>query len=246
MANKINNIFDKIVTISIRDSIRSILLEGENEQEKRKQMERDLENRYSSNSKNNNSRKDEAESNTDKGINREKISPGISDDTDKRISKDASDNNTESKKKENTDKREVFMPTMEQFESPEFDLLASQINDMRSGTSLRDAETTNKFRKYYDILSEQDKRYFLVFATALSQLLRGGDEPDNVITPAKANINANASNTIKNIDNNKKEKIKSNNNRPDTASADSSMPIVVGEHIAIRRLMQQVQTRKRS
>lgn len=219
----------KIVDSSVEEVLESSFL-CEDESSKRKEMTSKLDDRYLEEddeeeveSKPKKKEKDSKDT-EEKGINKEKIVPPEID----------AEEATEEKA------LQVSVPSEEQLQAPEYELVVNQVNDLRAGSSLRDERVSENFRNYFDSLPEDEKTALLVYTTALAQILKGRMPADEIIRLKDAKPK-----------NSEKEASKEETVDDDgievtdrTTPVDmSDNPIVVGESVAVKSLLKKVRSR---
>ena len=217
----LSELLGRITSEALRESIDIYLKESETDE--RARMAKSLDRRYVN-------EEDEEESKKEKSgdassIPVEKIAPGG--DTEK---------TAEPTKTDEDAVPEVPVPTDEELMSPSFEMIRDQLNLVRSGASLKNTDIDKQFRDYIESLSEESSRQLLMFMTGLAQLIAGRMPASEVVKPSGKAPSAN------------KPK---DQGAPDDGDAvelsvsadDGSMPIVVGEHVAVRNLIERAKKR---
>jgi len=216
-------LLDRITSEALRESIDIYLRESESDE--RVRMAKSLDRRYVN-------EEDEEEGTKEKsdvpGIPTEKIAPG----GDAEKTDDAADEGEDTVP-------EVPVPTDEELMSPSFEMIRDQLNLVRSGASLKNPDVDKQFRDYIESLDEGSTRQLLMFMTGLAQLIAGRMPASEVVKPSEKAPSAD------------KPKDQGTSGDGDDGDAvelsvsddDGSMPIVVGEHVAVRNLIERAKKR---
>ena len=222
----INSIVESAVKDALSESVESYRTNVfENESDNRARMSRALDARYLEEQEDAEEVK-ASEERAEKAIPREKIAPGG----------DAEAEETE----EAEAQRDVSiqMPSEEQIQNPEFDTVVTMINELRSGSSLKDQAVLDRFKEYFDGLPEAEQRLLVVFSTALAQIIKVGEPASEVLTPSKAGIKSSGEVKVKADADEEPVEVTVKDVPDDGATA----PIVVGEHKAVQNLLRKVRS----
>ena len=209
-------LLDRITSEALRESIDIYLKESESDE--RVRMAKSLDRRYVN---------EEDEDEDSDGIPVEKIAPGG--DTDKT-------GEIEGKGESEISAPEVPIPTDKELMNPSFEMIRDQLNLLRSGSSLKNPDIDKQFRSYIESLSEESTRQLLVFVTGLTQLIAGNMPASEVMKP---------SNKTPAPDRGKSQDAADDSDAVEISVSDDngSMPIVVGEHAAVRNLIERAKKR---
>lgn len=252
--------FDKLIESSVSDALKFIY-ENSSEEFRRQKMEDELKFRYHHNKKlkknddglnekdedeKDNDQKDDDEKSNDNlssdqiakelGIDKEKIAPGA-----KKMPSEKDKSSNSNNKVEEPPKVEI--PTEEQMTAPTLEFVTSQINDMRSGSSMKDEIVSKNFKIYFDSLSEPEKKLLLIYSTALSQIIKGKQGADQAIKPQKYGITVTTNqkrNPVpeKSVDKSTDQKNSNDQTKnKETNKNEFSNPIIVGESRQIKNLI---------
>ena len=159
-----SNGFSKFVDRLVNEALKEVLILTEGESDERARMERALRSRY-------NEAEEETEA-TEKPIDAEKITPGAAKQRSETEQED-NDGGTGSSERPSNEPPVIEIPDEEQLMSPTYDFAKEQINSFRAGASLNNETVDSNFRKYFESLSEAEKRAVIIYSTALAQIARG-------------------------------------------------------------------------
>jgi hypothetical protein len=258
--------FSKLISNSVSEALSS-LVEMSSEEFKRQKMEDDLKSRYKSASQKpdddltekdeENDDDDQKKSDDDKiakelGIDSKKIAPiakNLPDNLKNKDQgqKDSGDSKQDSGQQKPTEPPKPDLPSKEEWENPTFESVINQINDIRSGSSMKDEIVAKNFKSYFEALSEPEQKMLLVFSTALNQIIKGKQAASEVYKPQKFGLSismnqrkeqgSNDSGQDKNLEKNR-NKSPELNKQPD--SSDFSNPIIVGESKQVRNIIKKI------
>lgn len=223
-----SNGFSKFVDRLVNEALKEVLILTEGESDERARMERALRSRY-------NEAEEETEA-TEKPIDAEKITPGAAKQRSETEQED-NDGGTGSSERPSNEPPVIEIPDEEQLMSPTYDFAKEQINSFRAGASLNNETVDSNFRKYFESLSEAEKRAVIIYSTALAQIARGMMPADEVITASKAGL-GNSDKAEKQPGDAAAQKQSMSTSPAQAQDDDSVMPIVVGESATVRRLIQ--------
>jgi len=86
------------------------------------------------------------------------------------------------------EKAKSFEMSAEDF-GASFDSVVTAINTLRAGRSLKDSQIRDETSKYYDGLSEDERKVLLVFLNSLSQILTGAIKGSKATDPSDPPLN---------------------------------------------------------
>lgn len=217
----LNSLLERITSEALRDSIDIYLKESESDE--RVRMAKSLNRRYVNEEDEEEGKKEMSDG--AEGIPKEKIAPGG--DTEK---------SGEPDDRGDTTAPEVPVPTDEELMSPSFETIRDQLNLLRSGSSLKNPDIDKQFRSYIESLSEESSRQLLVFITGLAQLIAGNMPASEVMKPSDKSPAPGKD---------KSQDAASDSDAVELSVSDDngSMPIVVGEHAAVRNLIERAKKR---
>jgi hypothetical protein len=245
---------------AVKESVDEFLKDNKNflfedEEFKRKEMENSIKQRYKSSKKNeeelntkkesdDNKESDEKNSKEDDIIGTKKIVKDYQNLRSEKEKLEKSSNSSDSEEESGNDlPPKIELPSEKEMSFPTYEFTKEQINSFRAGGSLNDENIDQNFKKYFDSLTEPEKKSFMVFSTALAQIARGLMNPADVIRQ-------------KDIEKNKIEKKQTQNNKKDDSDnsgiviknnqqSNDSMPIVIGENLEVRNIIRKLYTNKR-
>ena len=219
----LNSLLDRITSEALRESIDIYLKESESDE--RVRMAKSLNRRYVNEEDEEEGKKEMSDG--AEGIPKEKIAPGG--DTEKSGEPDGGG-------EAEAEAPEVPVPTDEELMSPSFETIRDQLNLLRSGSSLKNPDIDKQFRSYIESLSEESSRQLLVFITGLAQLIAGNMPASEVMKPSDKSPAPGKD---------KSQGAASDSDAVELSVSDDngSMPIVVGEHAAVRNLIERAKKR---
>jgi hypothetical protein len=227
-SKKLSALLRQLTNEAILESVEQYF---ESEADERNRMSRDLKARYTVKEDDESEVDDQEKAST--GIDREEIVPSGEDSSDS----DSSDSEDDLPK--------VPPPTEEELLSPSYELIKDRVNLIRSGFSLKDETVDKNFREWIESLSEESTRALLLYMTALSQIIAGKMPAAEVVelSPPKNQSEPSKSEPSDSFDGSSKE----SSSAPQMTVSDDegAVPIVVGEHAAVRRLINQVKSARR-
>ena len=231
-SSTLSHLLSCVTSEAVRESIEIYL--NENESDERKKMTNSLASRYV-NEKDDATTDDENDKEVSSGIDRKKITANSD------TSSDTKDNSQDVTKDIDEDSVEVPVPTDEELLSPSYEIIRDQLNLIRSGASLKNRGIDKQFRSYIDSLSEDSTRQLLIYMTALAQIITGKMPASEVIKSGETKSSHESQMGTVDVDSDSSDVSLA---VTDVTDDNDIMPIIVGEHTAVRTLIDKVKSRR--